>query len=197
MTDLTALVGSRICHDLISPLGAIGNGMELIEMSPGAPGKDELALIADSVARANGRIRLFRLAFGAAAHDAEVGAEELTAILADYYGGSRIEIVIHPPPRLPRSLAKVALLATLCAELALPRGGRIAIEAPGGTLRITAESNRLAADPRLWDPLADRRPHDPDLSAAEVQFALLQIAAAEAGCTLSLSRQDTWLEIAL
>ena len=62
-TDLAALLGSRICHDLISPIGAIGNGVELLMMEGGTP-SPELVLIAESVAAANARIRFFRLAFG-------------------------------------------------------------------------------------------------------------------------------------
>ena len=63
--DLTALVGSRICHDLISPLGAIGNGLELLQLS-GLPQGPEWALIAESVENASARIRFFRIAYGAA-----------------------------------------------------------------------------------------------------------------------------------
>ena len=54
--DLAALIGSRICHDLISPIGAIGNGVELMMMD-GTAKTPELALIAESVANANARIR--------------------------------------------------------------------------------------------------------------------------------------------
>ena len=63
-TDLNALLGSRICHDLISPIGAIGNGVELLIMD-GATKGPEIALIAESVANASARIRFFRIGFGA------------------------------------------------------------------------------------------------------------------------------------
>jgi histidine phosphotransferase ChpT len=63
--DLAALIGSRICHDLISPIGAIGNGVELLLMEASGKGP-ELSLISESVAAANARIRFFRVAFGAA-----------------------------------------------------------------------------------------------------------------------------------
>ena len=68
--DLAALIGSRICHDLISPIGAIGNGVELMMMD-GTAKTPELALIAESVANANARIRYFRVAFGSAGADSE------------------------------------------------------------------------------------------------------------------------------
>ena len=63
--NLSALIGSRICHDLISPIGAINNGLELLGMSGNTPGP-EMELIHDSVGNASARIRYFRVAFGAA-----------------------------------------------------------------------------------------------------------------------------------
>lgn len=195
MSDLTALVGSRICHDLISPIGAIGNGMELLAMAPGVSGRGELALIADSVARANGRIRLFRLAFGAAGEGVEVSGSDLADILGAYYGGSRIEIAAEPPPAMPRALAKAVLLAVLCAETALIRGGRIAITGLGDDIALTGEAPRLSLDPRLWDPIAEGRPPQGELRAAEVQFALLPAAMREAGRIPTLSRGETRFDL--
>ncbi|TMV42546.1 hypothetical protein FGG78_41795, partial [Thioclava sp. BHET1] len=87
--DLTALLGSRICHDLISPLGAIGNGVELLAMS-GQALSPEMQLIAESAAQANARIRYFRIAFGAAQGNQRIGQAELVGLLADLGRGSRI-----------------------------------------------------------------------------------------------------------
>ena len=82
---LAQLVGSRICHDLISPVGAIGNGLELLAMAGGRTmpgGSAELELISDSVVQANARIRFFRerkswkaMAKGYAALDSERAQE--------------------------------------------------------------------------------------------------------------------------
>lgn len=200
MTELSALVGSRICHDLISPLGAIGNGMELLAMAadgaPGGPGAEELALINDSVARANARIRLFRLAFGAAAQGVEIAGQELRDILGDCYGGSRLGVVAEPPVALPRPLARTALLAVLCAETALPHGGQIRLAAAGAGMTLSAEGPRLALEPRLWGPILEGRAPDGEISAAEVQFALLPRAARESGRRLSLDHGETTLNLA-
>ena len=90
--DLPALIGSRICHDLISPIGAINNGLELLEMAgTGAAPGPELALIGQSVESASARIRFFRIAFGAAG-DQTMGQNEVTSILRDLYTASRVEI---------------------------------------------------------------------------------------------------------
>jgi len=201
MSDLTALVGSRICHDLISPLGAIGNGMELLAMStgagPSAPPSEELALITDSVESANARIRLFRIAFGAAGQGAEVAGRELCEVLANYYGGGRLSVTADPPTALARSVAKIALLAVLCAETGLPRGGRIALSFPGQSIDLGAEGPRLSLTPALWEPLTAGHAPDTDLRAAEVQFALLPMALSEAGRQLTLQHAETRLQMTM
>ena len=83
MTDnsgnLAALIGSRICHDLISPIGAISNGLELLELA-GAAQSPELDLIGESVSNAEARIRFFRIAYGYA-NDQMIGPAEVTPIL--------------------------------------------------------------------------------------------------------------------
>ena len=90
-TQLNDLIGSRICHDLISPLGAISNGIELLTMS-GAAGSPEMTLIGESIENANARIRFFRVAFGAAAPGSLLGNSEIRSIMADMYRGSRTSV---------------------------------------------------------------------------------------------------------
>ena len=87
--NLSALIGSRICHDLISPIGAINNGLELLDMS-GRTSGPELDLIQESVGNASARIRFFRIAFGAAG-DQMMGRAEVVSILKDLMDRTRLE----------------------------------------------------------------------------------------------------------
>ena len=66
--DLAGLVSARICHDLISPIGAAGNGLKLLSLAgqTAAQNSPEMALITASLAQAQARLQFFRLAFGAA-----------------------------------------------------------------------------------------------------------------------------------
>ena len=90
--DLPALIGSRICHDLISPIGAINNGLELLNMAgTGAAPGPELELIGQSVESASARIRFFRIAFGASG-DQTMGQGEVTSIFRDLYPDTPIDI---------------------------------------------------------------------------------------------------------
>ena len=91
-TQLASLIASRICHDLISPVGAISNGLELVSLGGGMNQGPELDLITESVENANARIRFFRIAFGAAQSDANVSSAEVCAILDGITRGGRLNV---------------------------------------------------------------------------------------------------------
>lgn len=167
-TDLTALLGSRICHDLISPIGAIGNGVELLMMEGGTP-SPELMLIAESVAAANARIRFFRVAFGLSGSEQRMGRAEVAKILADNSTGTRVSLDWKPTTDISRIEAKLAFLAILCCESALAYGGRVAITCEDGKWQVTAQAERLRVEEAVWDSLTH---HAPDLTPAQVHFAL-------------------------
>lgn len=128
--DLAALIGSRICHDLISPIGAINNGLELLDMT-GMAGGPELDLIADSVDHAGARIRFFRIAYGAAG-DQMLGAPEVSAVLNDLSQGARTRFRWMPETPQQRGDVRLAFLALQCVETALPHGGEGVVEVENG-----------------------------------------------------------------
>src|SRR5690606_13478752 len=191
-SDLVALVGSRICHDLISPLGAIGNGVELLMMSGNGAGP-ELALIAESVTNANARIRFFRLAFGAAAPGQGVARAEVRSILDDMTHGGRLQLDWDLAGDAARTEVKLAFLAIQCLESALPFGGRIRVTTEGDLWQIGAEAPRLKLDPSLWDRLGGDG--TAEVTAAQVQFALLPAELARQGRSLALRLEDTTIAL--
>jgi histidine phosphotransferase ChpT len=168
--DLAALVGSRICHDLISPIGAIGNGVELISMEGSVKGP-EMLLISESVAHANAKIRFFRVAFGAASSDQRIGRNEVASILSDISHGSRIQIEFDAPADLQRRDVKLVFLMLLCLETALPFGGKVIVERSEQRWLLRAAAVKLRADPALWDCLVG--PVTTEISPAQVQFLLV------------------------
>lgn len=182
--DFAALIGSRICHDLISPLGAIGNGVELLAMTP-AGDSPEAALIAESVANANARLRFFRLAYGAGG--GQVAASDIRSILAGMTRGGRLAVDWQVAGDPPRRRVKLAFLALQCLETALPWGGQVTLRAAGGNWQAEARGARLAVDEALWSNLGAARP-DPALGAAQVQFALLPVEARAQGGAVTLDR---------
>lgn len=124
--DLAALVSSRICHDLISPIGAINNGLELLNMSGASPVGPEMQLICDSVKSASARIRFFRIAFGAAS-DEPVVRNEVTSILTEMFDGGRLAVEWGPVDIQTRKAVRCAFLTILCLETAMPFGGQIRV----------------------------------------------------------------------
>ena len=168
--DLLDLIGSRICHDLISPLGAIGNGVELLSMTPAA-NSPELALIAESIGAANARIRFYRVAFGAAGEGQRMGRSEVASILADTTRGSRLTIDWAPQGDPSRAEVKLAFLLIQCLETAMPYGGRIAVTHEAGRWQIRGTAPRMKLDPNLWALLTSPDPA-PAVSAAQVHFLL-------------------------
>lgn len=192
--DLTALLGSRICHDLISPIGAIGNGVELMMMA-GASSSPEMALIADSVANANARIKFFRVAFGApGANEQRIGRADVTAILDGLSRGSRVSLSWQSPADLSRREVKLAFLAILCLETAMPHGGKVTVDRGDTRWTLRGEADRLRISPDLWEMLSNPAAL-PDLSPAQVHFALLRDEIARQHRRLTVELGDVALRL--
>ncbi|PPB81333.1 histidine phosphotransferase ChpT [Albidovulum inexpectatum] len=195
--DLAALVGSRICHDLVSPLGAIGNGIELLALTGG--GGPEMGLVAQSVAQANARLRFFRIAFGKSEGSQPVPRNEIRTILSEMTEGGRIRVSWNVDDSPSRAEAKLTFLAIQCLETALPMGGQITVSRPSATgWQLEARSDRLKFDRQLWARLTG----DPDdgigqqqISAAQVQFILLPLEAARMNRRLRLDTAEDKLAI--
>lgn len=187
-SDLTALIGSRICHDLISPLGAIGNGVELLGMS-GVVAGPEMALISESVENANARIRFFRVAFGGASADAMMGRSEIVGILNAMYRTGRLKVTWAVAGDQPRRIVKLAFLALQCMESALVWGGEIVVSEDGGRWTLDGSGERVKFDETLW-ALATGESVEAPLVAADVHFALLPLMADEVGRPIKASVQD-------
>ncbi len=178
--NLGALIGSRICHDLISPVGAISNGLELLGLA-GVPDGPEMALVADSAAHANARLRFFRVAFGLSSDTQSMGEREMRGIVSDVYTGKlACDWQVSVP--LPRRMAQAAFLALLCADEAAPFGGKVTISGDHTALRMCVTGERLAPRAEHWAWLIGGAHGSlDDLPAAQVQFALLPDLLAELG----------------
>ncbi|WP_424943020.1 histidine phosphotransferase family protein [Aliiroseovarius crassostreae] len=191
--DLTALIGSRICHDLISPLGAIGNGVELLELS-GLGDSPEMALISESVQNANARIRFFRIAFGAANEDQRVAESEVRAVLAPGADSRKIDITWNPTGDQPRGQVKLAFLVLQCMETAMPWGGRIVVNEQDGHWSLWAEAERFNADPALWGLLTQPNP-DLDVLPAQVHYALVAPELSRQGRQAEVNLSDQSINV--
>ena len=150
--DLAALLSSRVCHDVISPVGAIVNGLEVLEEENDPEMRGHaLALIKSSANEASSRLQFCRLAFGAAGSrgalidtgDAEVVTRQL---LADER--TRLNWSV---PRVLMSKNKVKVLLNLCllADATIPRGGVIAVASTGEEEKVAFRVEARGANARL------------------------------------------------
>ena len=191
-TNFAALIGSRICHDLISPIGAINNGIELMEMSTVAT-SPEMALISQSVTNASARIRFFRIAFGAAGAQI-MGRSEVVSILKDVYADTRLDVAWAPLEGQSRRLVRLTFLALMCMETGMPYGGRIEVALEGDDMVLKGHADKFNIDDALWDHLRGQ-PGDEALRPAHVQFGLLPVIAADTRREVQTSARDTLLTI--
>ena len=186
--NLAELIGSRICHDLISPIGAITNGLELLEMV-GATQGPEMELISGSVGSAGARIRFFRVAFGSAS-DQPLGRAEVSELLKDVERAGRVRVNWHLIEAVPRNQVKLAFLALMCCESAMPFGGEVTITNNGDSWTVTGAADKLNLDGDLWKNLPLGRFAN-KVTPAQVQFALLPEAAASMGRRVAAETTST------
>ncbi len=192
--DLASLLCSRLCHDLMSPVGALNNGIELLadETDPDMREKC-LELLSDSARASANKLKFFRLAFGAGGgFGEEIDTGEAQAALAGLFGAERrIELGwMVSSEKLPKGVVKLLLNLAMLAGDALVRGGRLDVGAErdesGIEIVIRGEGPRVLLDPTLRETLAGGASNgtvEPRAAGAWLANALAQ----EAGGTIQLS----------
>ena len=190
--DLSALVSARLCHDLISPMGAIGNGLELMQLSQ-LTTSAEVELIAGSLGSAIAKLRFFRIAFGPAEPQARLPGEEFRAVTDAMFPGRFTVSWTGAPANLGRATGKLVCLALLCLEKSLPMGGTAMVCVEDEAIEITARGRRLAPPADLWALAAGAAPGA--LRSDCVQFALLGATLAALGMDLETSFDEPQAEV--
>lgn len=167
---LAALVASRICHDLASPLGAAGNGLELLSMT--TPEQSvELSLVQDSLRAARATLDLVRLAFGRTGAAEDIATDALRDVLAAYYADKpRLSLCWRMVGTLPGGWAQIIALASMAMETSLPRGGTLEVSGSVGKTSIIARGAGLIVDAALWKGL------NPDTNAPTAQPRLVEFS---------------------
>lgn len=196
-TRLVELLCSRLLHDLISPLSAISNGVELVR--EGGMDDDALDLIEGAARQATRRVQALRLAWGAAGAESPLPPVR-TAALA-WFDGSRI--TIDWPDTLQsglldrRGATKMLLNAVLLAGEALPGQGALSVAADGDALVVTAtgRSPALKGAGESW--LGNAPPAATEADAHDVNVAYAVALARSYGVALTISRTSESLALRL
>jgi histidine phosphotransferase ChpT len=130
--EFSALMVSRVCHDLVGPLGAVINGLEVLEDERDTGMReDALKLVTSSANQALARIQFMRIAFGAAGSaGAELDLNEVGRLMAGLLEGGKIRLEWNVPHTYwPKDWAKLLMNATLVGADCLPRGGLVRVDA--------------------------------------------------------------------
>jgi histidine phosphotransferase ChpT len=190
--DLAALLCSRVCHDLISPAGAIVNGLEVLEES-----KDEetrtfaLDLIKKSARAASARLQFCRIAFGAAGSaGAQIDLGDAEKVARGFVEDEKVKLAWNVPRMLmAKNRVKLLLNMLLVATQSIPRGGILSVEAAGAedamTFKVTARGLN-ARIPQAVPALLAGCPESGAVDAHAIQPFYAGLLARASGLTVAI-----------
>ena len=189
--DLAALLCSRVCHDIISPVGAINNGLEVLDEENSEEMKAfAFDLIRKSARQASSKLQFARLAFGAAGSaGAEIDIGDAEKVARGYMDGEKADFEWTAPRALmPKNQVKLILNLVLMAVAAVPRGGLIKVTVEGEptkpdvTFHCSGPSARI---PAAFEKLIPGTIIDVNIDAHAVQPYYAGLLARACGMTVA------------
>jgi histidine phosphotransferase ChpT len=149
---IAELLASRLCHDLVGPIGAIGNGLELLSDDEFGMADDAMQLTTNSARQASNILQYFRLAYGMAG--ARVGPDytplrDLAAALLETSRTTLEWTLLQAPEGAPDGIAKLVLNMIALGHEALPRGGTLSVEISPGAQGIDCVVTARGQDAHL------------------------------------------------
>lgn len=191
--ELAALLCSRVCHDLISPVGAIVNGLEVLDDNPKEDDREfALDLIRKSARTASARLQFCRLAFGAAGSaGAQIDLGDAQNMARGHMEDDKTKLTWNLPRLLlPKNRVKLLLNMLVIAQHTIPRGGMITVEpvGEGETMSFVLRSTGLNArvPQNIADILAAETPGTVDAHAVQPYYTRLLAQACGLKVTLAL-----------
>jgi len=179
--EFASLLCSRLCHDLLSPVGAMNNGLELLAGEDDPDMREQvMQLLADSARISADRLKFFRLAFGAGGgFSGTIETAELKSALEGLVRANpRITLGwLVDQPALPKTAAKILLNLAMIGFDGLIRGGQLDVAAEGGEIVIRAQGTRLVLDAEIRGVLVGEG--DPEAISSRTSAAWLTRRLAE------------------
>lgn len=193
-TKLTALVASRICHDMVEPMSAIIQGLEMIKSEGGkAPDPDALSLLDNGVGKAWAKLEFFRFAMAGAVAEGDSDIEEGKAVAEKLYSVLKPELVWNVKSvAMPRPAVRVIVNLLLIANECLPRGGTVELTASNGEVVVTAKGPR--AKLREATGLA-LKGEGGELSGHTIQPTLTALLAQQGGVELAARESEEQVQL--
>ena len=187
--ELASLLCSKVCHDLVSPVGAMSMSMEMME-EPGAQ-EEALGLVKKSVESAAARLQFCRLAFGASGSvGASIDTGDAEKVTSSYTAEERADVVWKVERMiLPKNKVKLLLNLVVVALGTVPRGGTIEVRSEGDTEAprfVLHSTGRKARVPVAFDEMCDGDMPEGGIDAQNVQPYYTMLLAHEAGMNVSV-----------
>ncbi len=199
--DLAALLCSRVCHDVISPVGAIVNGLEVLDEEKDPEMRSfALELVKKSATMASAKLQFCRLAFGAAGSaGASIDTGDAETVTRGLFGDDKIKLEWRAPRILmPKNKVKLILNLCLIAAGTIPRGGTMTVDVQGvgetSVIRILAKGS-YARVPAGLGPLLDGAPENGSVDAHAIQPFFTGLVAREVGMVASIRSEPEGIVI--
>jgi histidine phosphotransferase ChpT len=187
--DLSALLCSRVCHDIISPVGAIANGLELMDDPDvdAAMKTTALDMVRSSAKTATAKLKFCRIAFGASGSaGAHIDLGEAGEIAKAFVGDEKIKLDWQAPrENRPKAEVKLILNMLMLAMAGIPRGGVVKVAVDGRSFSVTAQGERAKVPQAMADVLTGAAALD-TLDARMVQPYYAKLLAQSAGLSLTM-----------
>jgi histidine phosphotransferase ChpT len=192
--ELAALLCSRVCHDLISPVGAIVNGLEVLDDNPKPEDREfALDLIRKSAKTASARLQFCRLAFGAAGSaSAQIDLGDAQTMARGHIEDGKVTITWNLPRLLlAKNRVKLLLNMLVIAQQTIPRGGTLTVDpiGQGDTMgfRVVAAGLNARLPQNIADLLSGGLP--PSIDAHAVQPYYTRLLAESCGLKATLASE--------
>ncbi len=199
--DLAALLCSRVCHDVISPVGAIVNGLEVLDEEKDPEMRSfALDLVKKSATMASAKLQFCRLAFGAAGSaGASIDTGDAETVTRGLFGDDKIKLDWRAPRILmPKNKVKLILNLCLIAAGTIPRGGTMRVEVEGvgeaSVIRILAHGS-YARVPAGLAALLDGAPENGSVDAHAIQPFFTGLVAREVGMVATIRSEPEGIVI--
>lgn len=198
--DLSALVASRVCHDIISPVGAITNGLEVLD-EEGSEDMREFAmdLIRKSARQASAKLQFARLAFGAAGSaGAEIDLGDAQMVATGFMENEKSDLNWEVPRHfMPKNFVKLLLNLILIANQCIPRGGEIKITMEGDPSAPKFTLSAQGSNPRIplgmKEILSGEEPERVDAHSVQPIYTVL--LARDSGMTIGIEKDEDIVRI--
>jgi histidine phosphotransferase ChpT len=191
--ELAALLCSRVCHDLISPVGAIVNGLEVLDDDPKPEDREfALDLIRKSAKTASARLQFCRLAFGAAGSaGAQIDLGDAENMARGHLEDNKTKITWNLQRLLlPKNKVKLLLNMLIIAQQTIPRGGVLTVdtvgEGEGAGFRVNAAGLNARLPQNIAEMLSQGNSGAVDAHAVQPYYTRLLAQACGLNVALAL-----------